>query len=72
MASLCFGVEHVFVAGLGIRSEGSPMFAALRPTRIKSLLFAVIDAIQSEVFPTLHQRSLNPPHLFVSKLSPVV
>ena len=43
------------------------MVTALRPTRIMTFLFAVIDAIHSEVFPTLHQPALDPlicPYLY--------
>lgn len=50
---------NMFVVGLGIRRNGCPMVTALRPTRIKSLLFAAVDAIQSKAFPTLHHQCLN-------------
>ena len=56
MTLQCFEVEHV----LGrIRSEGgAPMVTALQPTGIKTLPFAVIDAIHNKILPTLHNKAM--------------
>ena len=71
-----FNVEEcmafLILASLGfailcrIGSEGSRMVTAMRASCIKTLLFAVIDAIQSEEVPTLHHQSLMPLSLLVS------
>ncbi len=57
MASLCFDVEHVL--GMNRDRGGSPMVTADGPTRIKSILFAVIEAIQGKLSPTLHQQAVG-------------
>ena len=74
----CFEVEHVLGCRIDrIEAMHLPMATATRPSHIMTLWTAMfrLDAIQSEVLPTLHRQPLNElgrVDLPVSKVTPVV